>query len=612
MCGLRAGRGRLLARSGRREEGVPIGGLCRHHVWHPICPYLAVRSCRVKLPETDRPLRAWQREALEVYVSKEEPEDFLVTATPGAGKTTFALTFAKWLLSRRLVNRVIVVVPTDHLRSQWADAANAMGLILDPTLSNDVGPVASDFQGYVATYAQVALKPMLHRRRTEMQTTLVILDEVHHAGDGLTWGEGVQMAFSPATRRLSLTGTPFRTSATETIPFVRYETDSDGAKRSVADYTYGYSNALADHVVRPVMFAAYSGVARWRNNAGEVIAASLSEPTTKDMEMTAWRTALNPAGQWIPHVIAAADQRLSEIRAAGMSDAGAMILASDQEHARAYAEVIHRVTGHQPVVVLSEDPKASLKIDSFSHSTDRWLVAVRMVSEGVDVPRLAVGVWATSYRTPLFFAQAVGRFVRSRRKGETATVFLPAVRPLLALAAEMETEREHVIAAPKEAEDLLDPFQPELPEPASDTLGYEALDAEAEFAHVLFGGQAIMGGDAAISLTDEDEEFLGLPGLLDPTQMATLLKQREVELRRTVATKAGEQTPAQAQQAHKQAAALRKEVNSLVARIALRSGRPHAQVHAQVRRAVPGPPSASASLALLEQRRDYLLNLSLS
>jgi superfamily II DNA or RNA helicase len=566
----------------------------------------------VKLPDTDRPLRAWQREALEVYVSKDEPEDFLVTATPGAGKTTFALTFAKWLLSRRLVNRVIVVVPTDHLRTQWADAANEMGLILDPTLSNDVGPVAADFHGYVATYAQVALKPMLHRRRTEMQTTLVILDEVHHAGDGLTWGEGVQMAFSPATRRLSLTGTPFRTSATETIPFVRYEDDSDGAKRSVADYTYGYSNALADHVVRPVMFAAYSGVARWRNNAGEVIAASLSEPTTKDMEMTAWRTALNPAGQWIPHVVAAADQRLSEIRAAGMADAGAMMLASDQEHARAYAEVIYRVTGHKPVTVLSEDPKASMKIDEFSKSTDRWLVAVRMVSEGVDVPRLAVGVWATAYRTPLFFAQAVGRFVRSRRRGETATVFLPAVRPLLALAAEMETEREHVIAAPKEAEDLLDPFQPELPEPASDTLGYEALDAEAEFAHVLFGGQAIMGGEPSVSLTDEDEEFLGLPGLLDPTQMATLLKQREVELRRTVATKASEQTPAQAQQAHKQAAALRKEVNSLVARIALRSGRPHAQIHAQVRKAVPGPPSASATLALLEQRRDYLLNLSIS
>jgi superfamily II DNA or RNA helicase len=569
-----------------------------------------LKVSHVNLPETGRTLRSWQRQALETYVEKGEPEDFLVTATPGAGKTTFALTFARWLKERRLVNRIIVVVPTDHLRSQWSEAANELGVILDPTLSNDVGPVASDFDGYVATYAQVAMKPMLHRARTERQTTLVILDEVHHAGDGLTWGEGVRMAFSPATKRLSLTGTPFRTSATETIPFVRYEEESDGSQRSTADYSYGYGHALADHVVRPVMFAAYSGVARWKNSAGDVISASLSEPGTKDTEMTAWRTALNPGGQWIPHVVAAADARLSEIREAGMSDAGAMMLASDQEHARAYAAVIEKVTGHKPVTILSEDPKASLKIDAFSRSDDRWLVAVRMVSEGVDVPRLAVGVWATSYRTPLFFAQAVGRFVRSRRRGETATVFLPAVRPLLALAAQMEEEREHVIAAPAAVDDLMDPFQPELPEPASDAMGFEALDAEAEFAHVLFGGQALLGDGPALELSADDEEFLGLPGLLDPSQMATLLKQRETEHRKTVASRGvPEQSPAQVQQAHKQAAALRKEINSLVSRNALRSGRPHAQIHSQVRASVPGPPSASASLAVLEKRRDFLLAL---
>ena len=564
----------------------------------------------MNLPDIGRPLRLWQKEALAGYVEKGEPQDYLVTATPGAGKTTFALTFARWLLDRRMVNRVVVVVPTDHLRTQWAEAANELGLVLDPTLSNDTAGLAADFQGYVATYAQVALKPMLHRARVERQTTLVILDEVHHAGDGLTWGDGVLMAFDPAVRRLSLTGTPFRTSPTETIPFVNYEVESDGSRRSVADYTYGYSEALADNVVRPVMFAAYSGVARWRNSAGEVIAASLNEPGTKADEMTAWRTALNPAGQWIPHVVAAADQRLSEVREAGMSDAGAMMLASDQDHAKAYAKIIEQVTGHKPVTVLSDDPKASLKIDAFSASTDRWLVAVRMVSEGVDVPRLAVGVWGTAYRTPLFFAQAVGRFVRSRRVGETATVFLPAVRPLLALAAELETEREHVIPPPKEPDDLLDPFQPELPEPASDDLGYEALAAEAEFAHVLFGGQALTGMEPMSNLSDEDEDYLGLPGLLAPAQMAALLKKRDTAARQTVTTNVvAEQTPAQVQAAHKQKASLRKEINSMVNRHAMRSGTPHAQVHASLRKAVPGPPSASAALDVLERRRDHLLGL---
>jgi superfamily II DNA or RNA helicase len=558
---------------------------------------------------TARPLRLWQQQALDTWVEKGQPKDFLVTATPGAGKTTFALTFASRLLAARQVRRVIVVVPTDHLRSQWAEAAARLGVMLDPSLDNNSRRVTDDFHGCVVTYAQVALKPLIHRTRCEDVPTLVILDEVHHGGDGLSWGDAVREAFDPAKKRLALTGTPFRTSAAETIPFVTYEVDSDGSQRSLADYTYGYSHALADDVVRPVMFAAYSGVARWRNSAGEVIAASLSEPLTKDMEMTAWRTALNPAGQWIPHVIAAADQRLSEHRASGMPDAGAMILASDQDNARAYAQVIERVTGAKPTIVLSDDPKASSKIDAFSASTDRWLVAVRMVSEGVDVPRLAVGVWATSYRTPLFFAQAVGRFVRSRRKGETATVFLPAVRPLLTLAAEMEGERDHVIAAPKHAEDdgLLDVID-ESPEAASDALGYEALDAEAEFAHVLFGGAAHTGDQVPLDLTDDDQEFIGIPGLLDPATMAALLNKRDSDLRQSMRNRPDDAlSPAQVQAAHKMAADLRKEVASLVNRVAARTGKTHAQVHTDVRKAVPGPPSKAATVEQLEDRRDYLL-----
>src|SRR5206468_5267730 len=83
-------------------------------------------------------LRGWQREALARYLAA-GTADYLVTATPGAGKTTFALAVAATLLGRRAIDRVIVVCPTDHLRTQWADAASAVGLALDPTLSNAVG-----------------------------------------------------------------------------------------------------------------------------------------------------------------------------------------------------------------------------------------------------------------------------------------------------------------------------------------------------------------------------------------------------------------------------------------------------------------------------------------
>lgn len=69
-------------------------------------------------------LRPWQRAALERYAQL-DPDDYLVSATPGAGKTTFALTLALRLRERREINRIVIVVPTDHLRAQWADAGGA-------------------------------------------------------------------------------------------------------------------------------------------------------------------------------------------------------------------------------------------------------------------------------------------------------------------------------------------------------------------------------------------------------------------------------------------------------------------------------------------------------
>jgi superfamily II DNA or RNA helicase len=547
-------------------------------------------------------LRLWQREALEQYEST-HPEDFLVSATPGAGKTTFALTLAQRLRSTKAVNRVIVVAPTDHLRTQWADAAAAMGLVLDPTLKNSAGPVRPGMDGYVTTYAQVAGHPMLHRARTQNARTLVILDEIHHAADGMSWGVAVSEAFTPARRRLCLTGTPFRTKPDERIPFVQYE-DGDDGLLSVADYSYGYREALSDAVVRPVVFAAYSGTSRWMNSAGEVLSASLSEAGTKALEEAAWRTALDPAGEWIPHVVAAADARLSDIRAAGSPDAGGLMLATDQDTARAYAKVVKRVTGQAPVLVLSDDPRSSKRIEAFRAGTDRWIVAVKQVSEGVDVARLSVCVWACSFRTPLFFAQAVGRVVRARNPRESATVFLPAVRPLLALAAALEDERNHVVRV-RQGEDAHDLATVERVATEAGP-GITALEAQAEFAHLLHGGRAIVAEQQ--ELTPEDEEFLGLPGLLTPEQTAALLAQRDAELRRSrPGMLFDEMTDALQETSWRDIDTLRKEIHSLVAQYAGRAGRSPAQVHVDLRAAVPGPPSAQATWETLVARRDWLL-----
>jgi superfamily II DNA or RNA helicase len=562
-------------------------------------------------------LRAWQAAAMQKYF-EEQPRDFLAVATPGAGKTTFALTVAAELLGRRIVDRLIIVAPTEHLKLQWAEAAGRAGIPIDPNYSAGQGKTSGEFLGVAVTYAGVAVNPLAMRIRTERFKTLVILDEVHHAGDALSWGEGVREAFEEATRRLCLTGTPFR-SDVNPIPFVTYAPGEDGIPRSVADYTYGYAEALADHVVRPVLFMAYSGQMTWRTRAGDEIAAHLGEPLTKDLTQQALRTALDPKGSWMPAVLAAADKRLSEVRR-HVPDAGGLVIATDQDSARAYAKTLKEITGDSPTVVLSDEKEASKKIAKFTGSDDRWMVAVRMVSEGVDVPRLSVGVYATTTATPLFFAQAVGRFVRSRSRGETASVFLPSVPNLLGFASEMEVARDHVLG--KKVNDDGDIFaaedalmaQANASESASadEALGpWEALGSEARFDRVLFdGGEFGHAGEVHVG-SEEEMDFLGIPGLLEPDQMRQLLQQRQSERAKQQKARGDALEEARRRAAadsltevatHEQLAVLRRELNGLVAAWHHRTGQAHGITHAMLRRECGGPAAAVATADQLRAR----------
>lgn len=562
-------------------------------------------------------LRAWQTAALQDYLAR-NPRDFLAVATPGAGKTTFALTVAAELLGRRVVDRLVVVAPTEHLKSQWAEAAARAGIPIDPTYSAGSGKISSDYVGVAVTYAGVGVNPLAMRIRTERFRTLVILDEIHHAGDSMTWGEGVREAFEPAARRLALTGTPFR-SDVNPIPFVTYEPGPDGVPMSVSDYTYGYAEALADHVVRPVLFLAYSGQMSWRTRAGDEVAASLGEPLTKDMTAQALRTALDPTGSWMPSVLAAADKRLSEVRR-HVPDAGGLVIASDQDSARAYAKLLKQISGESATVVLSDEKAASKKISEFSGNDRRWMVAVRMVSEGVDVPRLAVGVWATTTSTPLFFAQAVGRFVRARTRGEIASVFLPSVPTLLTYASELEVQRDHVLG--RKVNDDGDIFaaendllaQANAGDAASDDLDalpFEALGSEARFDHALYDG-AQFGHEGEVHVGSEEEmDFLGIPGLLEPDQMRSLLRQRQEDRRRTRSrsTEQEEARPADTLAqvtTHEHLALLRRELNSLVASWNHRTGQAHGITHAALRKECGGPAAAVANAEQLQKRIDRI------
>lgn len=392
-------------------------------------------------PAPEIKLRPWQQEAFGIYrdcILRRE-RTILLEATPGAGKTTAALVLALHQRKKQGARRIGIVVPTAHLKVQWARAALDMNLHLDSAFSNSRGMVTDDYSGFVVTYQQVAQKPTLFKQLTE--ESCIILDEVHHAGDGLSWGDGLRTAFHDAKFIICLSGTPFR-SDNSPIPFVSY--DEQGF--SLPDYSYSYSRAVEEGVCRPTAFFTYAGEVAWREEAGDA-RAWFSDELDAMGQSRRLRAALDPSSGWIEPMLRDANDMLVKTRRDHPS-AGGLLVAADQTSARKLAKLLTSITKVPPVIILSEEAEAARKLKRFRDSSEPWLVACNMVSEGVDIPRLRVGVYATTVRTKMYFRQFLGRIVRripNLQALQVAYCYLPADPTLIRLAEEIEDEIRHCI-----------------------------------------------------------------------------------------------------------------------------------------------------------------------
>lgn len=455
-------------------------------------------------------LRPWQREALDRFAACGST-DFLTVACPGAGKTTFALAAARQRLDGR-PRPLVIVVPTQHLKRQWADAAVRFGFHLDPQWTPDQRRLPPDMHGIVTTYAQVASASAVLAGLCA--GGMVVLDEIHHAAGERSWGDGVQQAFEAASCRLLLSGTPFR-SDDRPIPFVTYTMVDHGD--AVADYEYGYGEALVDGgVVRPVFFPRFDGRMEWINSAGERWEATFEDELLHSEWSARLRTALDLDGEWLPTVLAHANDRLVQIRRT-QPTAGGLAIAIDREHARGIARMLERRHGVTARIALSDDPGASDVIARFATSDEPWIVAVRMISEGVDIPRLRVGVFATTTTTPMFFRQAVGRIARWTPgvRSQKAYLYLPDDARLRHHAATIAEQRRHSIDKRRSRDDDHDPAAFDKVRPDAGEEEQLSLFA-AVSSSVLSDTPADDGLDHTEDLLESAEDLLVIPVELPP------------------------------------------------------------------------------------------------
>ena len=539
-------------------------------------------------------LRRWQAEALAKFESRQSP-NFLAVATPGAGKTTFALMAARRTLIARRASRIIVVVPTAHLKNQWADAAEGFGLRLEPQWHSRE-KLPRDMHGVVITYQQAAAAPDAIARIGHR--AISILDEVHHAAESRSWGDAIQYGLSGATRRLSISGTPFR-SDDSPIPFINYV-----GGEAQPDYEYGYGEALDDHeVVRPVFFPRVNGVMEWRSADGENYTASFDDPLGEgSLASQRLRTALSLNGQWLPDVLQRAHTRLEKLRTED-GDAAGLVIAMTQDHARGIVRILKEKCGVNAIIATSDDPDSTKRIGDFRDATDPWLVAVRMVSEGVDIPRLRVGVYATTTLTDLFFRQAVGRLVRwVQGKGgrQSAHMFIPDDPRIREYAMDIKRARRHKLGDAEDAD--------QLPEESEESEETEHLDLfQAISAHAIQGETALLDVDSVWDTEEEvdAEETAHAEAVeaepMDEVPLPSLESEKELANGAGPQLAIGEERPT-GKTAREQRKELRTQNKSKAEALARLSGLTHAKVNHRLNQEVGIRKIAEATERELEAR----------
>jgi superfamily II DNA or RNA helicase len=500
---------------------------------------------------------------------------FLLSAAPGAGKTRPALELAREQLNSGAISAVVIACPTTPLTRQWAQAAHGLGIDLAPDADSPKPPAG--FRGVSVTYARIARAPG-RWNRTLPRRALVIADEAHHLGEELTWGEGFAKAFAASSRWLLLSGTPFRSDAVP-IPGITY--DSEGM--ADPDVSYNYAEAVVEGICRPVCFVAYDGTLSWRSG-DEVIESTFETVLCTREASRRYRTAIStelPDG--LQRILGEADAKLRTIRSDGHRDAGGLVVAADSEHARRIAALLRGVTGRVPLVVLHADPRAAAKLAAFTNSTDPWIVAVNMVSEGVDIPRLRVGVYATAAKTPLIFRQIVGRFVRTLpgRPAEPSWLYVPADPILRAHAATIEQELRRALRRPGQDDDLIEQEQRERrqtePSPSPE---FVPLSADVAPQMTLFGSPGPPPAPAAFPAPVRPAPEHGPPTATVPPQAP----------------------------AFERRAMLRDERHRLVSELRRRDGSSHREINAWLNRRLGIASVEQATLADLELSVELLVD----
>ena len=408
-------------------------------------------------------LREWQVECLDAFVeqrNKGRKNTFVFEACPGAGKSTMAAELS-WQMcndDEKPIDLVIVVVPWKSIQGDESNgmiaAFDRRGLIVRDRLMLRGArivqqPAPTNFDAIVTTYAEAMTVEGIETIEMWAKKGLriaLVFDEIHHASEQKgEWGGLCETAHESSQMTIVMSGTYFRTDQRK-IKFVDYGEDM----KPLTDCPpYKYAQAVADRVCRPVAFKYYDADMKCIDEKSGVETHSLSSISDTDRRFgKVMKEAFHPEGDIVRHMIQGIDEHLTRTRRR-FPDAAALITCrpgrsdfSEDKHVKQIAQKVRQYTGKEVTVVTHNDRNAQGKIDQFRNGTSPYLVAVNMISEGVDIPRLRAVGFMRYIKSEMMFRQIVGRTIRmTNDEDENGSIgFMPKFDLMYQFAKNMENE----------------------------------------------------------------------------------------------------------------------------------------------------------------------------
>ncbi|UVL38329.1 DEAD/DEAH box helicase family protein [Pseudomonas sp. B21-040] len=351
--------------------------------------------------------RKWQSQCIDIALEHyTTTPHFFCQATPGAGKTRMAAELARQLLEQGKIDLVLCFAPSCQVVDGFRSTFSA---VLGKRLDGLIGAV-----GAASTYQAMEHQDETFWRLFDDYRVFAVFDEIHHCSgyDPLlsnAWGQQILLKMQDrAAFTLALSGTPWR-SDDRAIALARY---SNPEGRLICDYRYGLKEAISDGVCRsPRIVLLDNQMLRLKedfSNNSTVkqfpsIATLLRESPVSYEDLICHEDALN-------QLLDLGSKKLDEVRKL-KPDAAGLVVATNIEHAQQVALAL-KSKGESFQVVTTRTPDAQQVINGFKNSDCRWVVAVGMISEGTDIPRLQVCCYLSRIRTELHYRQVLGRVLR--------------------------------------------------------------------------------------------------------------------------------------------------------------------------------------------------------